>query len=422
MSTRQRLRRNHRLMGAIGVLVCTPIVTGVPAPATAAAKIHPSVQSDAFTRDDAARRLQRFLELVDDSSAPKLIGKKRWQELVASHHPDILAAASHEEFARRINALIEAGGVSHFHYFPDSSWHYWHMCSCFGDPEKFRVAHVGVFPQRFDGRWFARGIFEGSPADRAGFLVGDELVLVDGEPYRPIQSFEGKGGSSVVVRVQRRPGEFVDLTVTPVVEPLYEAMERAIIKSIDRLEHDGFRFAYVHGWTLLGKTPEHRRLLELEAEVDGLLVDYRDGFGGHWGSARRFLVGNKSSQPPADTWRKPVVILTADGTRSAKEIVVHTVRRRARAPLVGLPTPGHVISVGGVRRIAEDAIVMLPGKRFRLEGRPTMPDFLVARSIPYAAGEDVQLEAAKAVLAAWVRGDAATRLGASVHEVVGPAR
>jgi len=279
-----------------------------------------------------------------------------------------------------------------------------------------------VFLQRTDSRWFARGVFEGSPADRAGVLVGDELVTVDGEAYRPIQSFRGKGGHAVVLRVQRHPGRFVDLEVTPVVEPLSQAMERAITKSIRVVNYDGHRFAYLHGWTLLGKTPEYGKLLELEPEVDGLLLDYRDGYGGHWAAASKFLVGDKSGNPGRSTWQKPVVILTADGTRSAKEIVVDRVRRRGRAPLVGLPTPGDVISVGGLRRVATDAIVELPGHRFPLEGHPTIPDFLVARTIPYCAGKDVQLDAAEAVLEAWVDGDAASPLGASVHEVVSSAQ
>ena len=98
------------------------------------------------------------------------------------------------------------------------------------------------------------------------------------------------------------------------------------------------------------------------------------------------------------------------------------VRRHERAPLVGLPTPGHVISVGRVRRVGDNALLMLPGSRFRLEGHPTVPDFFVARTIPYCGGEDIQLDAAKAVLSTWLDGDSTSQLGASVHEVVAPVR
>jgi len=399
-------------------LLAAATIVGTSAPPARAAKVDPAARSHVFTEQNAAARFDKFLELVGHSNAPKLVGRERWRELVDKFRPALLRANTHEAFADGVNALIAASGVSHFCYYPDSSWGYWYMGSVFGDADKFRVAHIGVFPQRIDGRWFARGVFEGSPAERAGVLVGDELVSVDSEPYRPLQSFRGKGGQTVVLRVQRHPGRYVDLEVTPVVEPLSRAMERAITKSIRVVNYEGHRFAYLHGWTLLGKTPEYGKLLELEPEVDGLLLDYRDGFGGNWGSASKFLVGNGKGKPGRSTWQKPVVILTADGTRSAKEIVVDRVRRRGRAPLVGLPTPGNVISVGGVRRVAKDAIVELPDHRFSLEGNPTIPDFLVARTIPYCAGEDVQLDAAEAVLEAWVDADATSPLGASVHEVI----
>lgn len=402
-------------------LLAAATIISTAAPPALAAKVDSALRSHVFTEEDAAARLDKFLEAAKDSTAPKLVGRERWRELEASYRPTLLRAKSHEAFADGVNALITASGVSHFCYYPDSSWGYWYMGSVFGDADEFRVAHIGVFPQRIDGRWFARGVFEGSPANRAGVLVGDELVAVDGKSYQPIRSFRGKGGQAVTLRVQRHPGRFVDLEVTPVVEPLSRAMERAITKSIRVVNYKGHRFAYLHGWTLLGKTPEYGKLLELEPEVDGLLLDYRDGFGGNWGSASKFLVGDGNGKPGRSTWQKPVVILTADGTRSAKEIVVDRVRRRGRAPLVGLPTPGNVIAVGSVRRVTRDAIVELPGHRFSLEGHPTIPDFLVARTIPYCAGEDVQLDAAEAVLEAWVDADATSPLGASVHEVVSSA-
>ena len=102
-------------------------------------------------------------------------------------------------------------------------------------------------------------------------------------------------------------------------------------------------------------------------------------------------------------WRRPVVILTSsDGTRSAKEIVVDAVKREQRAPLLGEPTPGHVISVGGFERIGKDALLMLPGMRFKLEGHPTEPDVLVKRDIRYCGGKDVQLDAAVALLSSMI--------------------
>lgn len=418
-----------RPFGIIGrlllvVLASFPAVTAaeVRAAPTTATRVARAAGGKQFSAARAASRFHRIVELVADSNAPALVGHKRWQALVAKHRPNIVQARTHEQFAGRVNDLFVESGTSHFQYFPDSDWSYWHLASVFGDEDKYDVAHIGLYPKRIDGRWFVAGVFEGSEAHRAGILVGDEIVAVEGEPYAPIASFRGMAGATVTLRLQRRPGEFHDLRVTPVRESLYRAMQNAITASIDVLECEGRRIAYMHGWTLLGGSREYRELRKLQGEVSGLILDYRDGYGGHWGTAERFLVGDDGDTSGKHTWTKPVVILTGEGTRSAKEIVVDAVRRHARAPLVGSPTPGHVISVGGVRRIGDDAFLELPGQRFHLEGRPTIPDFHVERPIPYCAGDDPQMEAAQALLSAWLAGDQSSPLGESLHEVVAPVR
>ncbi len=417
--------RSLSVLGRLFLIVFAwlPAVTvaEVRAAPTTATKVAREVRGNLFSADSAGERFDRVLELVADSNAPALIGRERWHELVDTHRQNIVRAQSHEQFAQRVNDLIRAGGISHFQYFPDSNWSYWHLAGVFGDEDKYEVAHIGLYPKRIEGRWFAAGVFEGSVAHRAGILVGDEIVAVDGEPYAPIASFRGKAGTTAVVRLQRRPGEFHDVDVKPVRESLYQAMQNAIVASIDVLECESRRIAYMHGWTLLGGSREYRELRKLQGEVSGLILDYRDGFGGTWAAAERFLLGDNGDTSDR-AWSKPVVILTGEGTRSAKEIVVNSVRRHARAPLVGLPTPGHVTSVGGVRKIGDDALLELPGQRFRLEGHPTIPDFIVERSIPYCAGDDPQLDAAQALLSAWLEGDQSSPLGASLHEVVAPVR
>ncbi|MGO4843996.1 PDZ domain-containing protein, partial [Rhizobiaceae sp. 2RAB30] len=58
-----------------------------------------------------------------------------------------------------------------------------------------------------NGLGFVSEVYDGSPAARAGILVGDEILSVDGAPYREIASFEGKVGKSVTVELRRRPGD-----------------------------------------------------------------------------------------------------------------------------------------------------------------------------------------------------------------------
>ena len=71
--------------------------------------------------------------------------------------------------------------------------------------------------------------------------------------------------------------------------------------------------------------------------------------------------------------------------------------------MIGEATPGHVTSVGGVVAVGEDGLLLLPGQKFSLEGRPVEPDFPMAREIRYSAGADPQMSLAKEVLAGLVR-------------------
>lgn len=387
----------HRALTALTLASIWIVVSGVQAGSRPVTPV-----PDRFETIGAARRFARIVERVRDSNAPDLVGHKKWTSLVAKYRESIVACTTHEAFAQAVNHLIEESGVSHFHYYTSDDWSYWHVLATFGDDdESAHVAHVGIFPERIGDRWFVRGIFEGSPADRTRIRVGDELVTVDGAPFGPIKSFQGKEGQTVDLALRRKPTLLYHVEITPIKESLYAAMQDAILKSIRIIESDGHRFAYVHGWTLLGRSREYDKLTKLQDTVDGLLLDYRDGFGGTWGRALRFLLGRRKANDSERTnpgWRKPVVILTDDGTRSAKEIVVDAVQERNRAPLVGEPTPGHVISVGGVRRVGQDSLLVLPGEAYQLEGHPTNPDYFVTRDIPYCAGVDPQLEKAKEVL------------------------
>ncbi len=391
------MRFPRRRFWLIGLLLASSQI----ALRSAEAHFAPEVD-ERFAETGAEARFAQILKLVKKSNAPKLVGPERWDELVVSHRDRILRAESHSEFARAVNKLIKASGISHFKYYTDQDFAYWHARSAFGGGEESHVAHIGLFPQKIEGRWFVRGVLEGSPASESNIKirVGDEIVSVDDRPYRNFAAFVGKAGQATTVVFRRSAALTYSVRITPRRGSLHESLQRAIRKSIRVSKTDGRSVLYMHGWTMLGGR-EYRRLLEMQDEVDGLLLDFRDGYGGTWHAASSFLLGKgEGDDGGASRWNKPVVILTGDGTRSAKEIVVDAVKRAGAAPLVGLPTPGHVISVGGLRRTGGDGLLMLPGMRFELEGKPTQPDILVERDIRYCGGDDQQMHVAELLLTA----------------------
>lgn len=358
---------------------------------------------DTFDSTGPAARFANVLRIIDHWSGPEGVpNSHHWDALVATHREAIESADNHQAFSRALNRLFAESGVSHFAYYTDEDWSYWHLRGVFrrhrGDGA---VEHIGIYPQEIDGRWFVRGVFEGSPAEAAGLKVGDELISVDGLPYAPVRSFLGRAGQDARLRVRRLPELYLQVDIVPVRESVYAAMERAMRGSLRLIHHGESTFVYLRGWTLLGDGREYDELAALQPFVHGLVLDYRDGFGGRPEAALRFLVGERDGAGGRRNpeWVKPVLILTADGTRSAKEIVVDAARRANRAILVGEPTPGHVTTVGAVRRVGDDGMLMLPGEKLALEGKPTWPDIVVARDIRYAAGRDPQLALALDILA-----------------------
>jgi len=391
IGARKRMRRRHFLSFAFFLAIAQ------------------SAASAPLLRPFSFNAVERFADIesrLERSNAVHLAGADKVRTLIARHREAIEACTTHPLFANAVNRLIDDIGLSHFHYYADNDWQYWHLRSAFLDhSDAGHVEHVGIIPERIENRWFIRGILEGSPADKMRLEVGDELLTVDGLPYSPVNALRGTAGETVTLRLRRRPAVSYEVIVAPKKESLYAALQRAMRKSIRTIRHEEHVFAYLHGWTLLGSGAEYTKLLRMQDDVDGLLLDYRDGFGGTWHRAEHFLLGQDGRNLAADdaTWTKPLVILTGDGTRSAKEIVVYHVKEAGRAPLVGEPTPGHVISVGGVVPIGDDGLLMLPGLRFHQEGKPIVPDFLVRRDIRYCGGADLQLEFAKGLLGSLIR-------------------
>ncbi|MGB0715634.1 MAG: PDZ domain-containing protein, partial [Phycisphaerae bacterium] len=209
---------------------------------------------------DAAQRLDLILQTIDASRLPALVGKDQWQHIVKRHQQPVLWSANQSEFHSRVNRMFDDAGISHFDYFGPSDFSLWHLRGAFPKVRiaDGRVTHVGLFPEEHGGRWFVRGILEGSPASKAGILVGDEILTANGKPYEPFVHIADREGEPVRFVLARKEGEIYTTTMTPIRESLYHALQVAIMRSIRTEEFRGRKFAYVHVWTLLGKGKEFK--------------------------------------------------------------------------------------------------------------------------------------------------------------------
>lgn len=272
---------------------------------------------------------------------------------------------------------------------------------------------IGMVTQKIGEKRFVSDVYDGSSAARAGIVVGDEILSVDGAPYREIASFQGRIGHPVDIRL-RRAADAASTSVKVAVEWLrpLPTFEKAIENSIAVTEVNGRKIGYVRIWTL-----STRDGLDIVARalatgrlhgVDGIVVDLRGRWGGGAADAAELFVGDTPSFRliPRNgqatfanvRWRGPVVALIDEGTRSGLELFAYALRING-IPLVGERTAGALLA-GRAYLLPDDSLLEIAvsdaviDDDVRLEGKGITPDIRVAFPLAYAAGRDPQREAA----------------------------
>ena len=137
------------------------------------------------------------------------------------------------------------------------------------------------------------------------------------------------------------------------------------------------------------------------SDCDALVFDLR-GRGGAAHEALQIIEHLDASQ---GLWRKPLVLLIDDATRSAKEIISHDLQRSGSALIVGEKTPGAVIPAT-FTDVGSDTFLMFPSFTLgryteEIEGLGVTPDVPVAYPLPWTAGADPVLEAGFLAAQAW---------------------
>ena len=276
-----------------------------------------------------------------------------------------------------------------------------------------RYPGIGMVAQQGNGLWFVSDVYDGSPAARAGILTGDEIIAVDGAPYRQIASFRDKVGKQVEVKLRRRP-DAAPVTLKVQVESLrpLPMFEKAIADSATLFESDGRKIGYIRLWTLaarnsMGAVAEALAEGKLK-DADGLVLDLRGRWGGGSSDAAELFVGDTPPFRLVDRdgetmlanvrWRRPVVAIIDEGSRSGLEVFAYALKVN-KVALVGARSAGALLA-GRAFLLPDDSLLEIAvsdaiiGDNVRLEGSGVQPDIPVPFSLPYAAGADPQREAA----------------------------
>jgi carboxyl-terminal processing protease len=363
--------------------------------------------------------------------SPAVLVERHWEDHVAAARRELAAKPS--DRAGVLERLVASLRTSHTEYIAPTSPRYASILSVF-DPvlqkPSPRCPDLGKLPplpaqsddidvwwKRIDDHWFVGGVLEGGIAEHAGLLLGDEVVLADGRPFSPVESFAGKAGQAVTLSVRRSAGApLVQVVATPRRIAPQDAYRDALRASARVIERAGARVGYVHVWSWAGDAMQE----ELEDAIDRLnqkgvthfILDIRDGWGGAAPPYIRVFDRNvpvfeaemrdgKRYKRDAQI-RVPAVLLINAGSRSGKEGIAYAVKQHRLATLVGERTGGSVLP-GSLFCLDDGAVLYLAVGALtvdgeRLEGRGVTPDREVPFDVRYAAGRDPQLDEAMATV------------------------
>ncbi|MCA9003365.1 MAG: PDZ domain-containing protein, partial [Planctomycetes bacterium] len=219
---------------------------------------------------------------------------------------------------------------------------------------------IGIVMRRIDGRQRVLYSMPNSPAEAAGLLPGDELVLIDGEDVAGMDSDEfgerlrGPEGTQVQLSVLHRDGSTFEATIdrSLVADPSIRHAELLP-------DHDGIAYMNIHSFSRRTDEEFDQAMVRLEGMgMKGLVLDLRGNLGGVMDSAlaiaRRLIpeglllrteglhvVETHEANPEEATWKDiPLVVLVDGESASASEILAGALQDHRRAAIVGAPTYG----------------------------------------------------------------------------------
>ncbi|MEZ5963474.1 MAG: S41 family peptidase [Planctomycetota bacterium] len=359
----------------------------------------------------AGELFEAVVQAIGTSYHDRDFRQQTWPELASRYAEAARTANSRDEERAVVDALL--GSIPNSHVALYSKPTYDHLLAELSARD---APTFGLELEQRAGRFFATGVLEGGPAERAGVRRGDRVLAIDGVvagasprldrrsddahlPDPPRHGLLGEVDDTVELTLQDAP-DATPRTVTVRCQE-YSAW-RAAQASVATCEVDGRRVGYVHYWFVhLGGVHGHfRELLRgAFADCDACVLDLR-GRGGDAAAVAPLLAAVRAAG-------RPIVALVDAGTRSAKEVIAYRLQREGLATLVGEHTARAVIPAT-FRRVGAADVLMFPTFTLgefttAIEGIGVAPDVEQVDRLVYAHGDDPILGAGLRVAANSVR-------------------
>jgi len=374
--------------------------------------------------DRQTERRQKFSEiwrtLNDRFYDPDFHGYD-WTALGEKYRALIEAASCEQDFGDLVRMMFGELNCSHMGYsspYPGES----HQIGRLGLDFDFTDPGPGLLVAHVQPR---------GPCDREKSRVhpGERLVAVGGVRIEP-----GVNLNELLVDMV---GERTELVVSDgkderrvVVRPMgdwvqgylrYDEWVTGRRQVVDSLSEGRLGYLHIRGMGDRSLARFEAQLFSVAAGREGLVIDVRYNSGG-WITdhlltmlqVRRHAVtyprdggpGYPQGRLPFYAWVNPIVVLCNEHSFSNAEIFSHSIKTLGRGTLVGVPTPGGVISTGGEKLIDGSSFRVplrgwysgsdpTPDPTRRMEGNGAVPDIVIPlRPGQMATGDDLQLREA----------------------------
>jgi carboxyl-terminal processing protease len=298
---------------------------------------------------------------VDENYVYADFGGVDWESIHDATLPKVQSAASDEEFAGLMKAMLAA--------LPEGTAIYETRAERLeaetGNSDRYEGigAFVG-FRAEPEPRVILLSIVPGSPADQAGLQDHDSILAIDGVPVRleegldAVQRVRGPAGSEVVLTIRSPGEESRDVTVTRGQLSAADELEASLVPDT-RIVY--FLFPPTIYEELVADFANVYETFSLQG-LDGLILDLRIARGQTgWplevlltafanGELGEFYTRQETTpvavegQDIAGSQSLPIAILTGPDTSGQPEIFAAMMQATGRAQIVGLPTTGEIES------------------------------------------------------------------------------
>lgn len=356
-----------------------------------------------------------------------------WAAARDKYRPLAQAAPDEDAQADVIDRMLAELGASHVGLYRPDDPAYYQLLDIFSGslrrplqrlfPNGVRYPGIGLFTKESGDKLFVSGLIAGLPAEKAGLLVGDEIIDVDSKPFEPIDSFRDKVGQTVTMHIRRvAGGPLLPVTLRPEwIEPA-DAFLNAMSDGARIIEAGGRKIGYVRIWSYAGGRYQDmlEQLLSTGKlkDADALIWDLRDG----WGGAQPYYLDIFGDLGPTMTmterdgerevfnvkWRKPAALLINGGSRSGKEVLAYGFKKYNVGEVIGTRTAGALLA-GRAFLLKDDSLLLLAVADVEVDGERlervgVAPTIEVPFPLEYSAGQDPQLGKAVDVLSREIGG------------------